>query len=197
MKNRTLSSCVIFLVLSSITVSAQQATRPAEQRAPVMQAATAFDSSGTPALEATLRTTNLEGAPDAPVRNVRIVIKNVSTSFLTYVSGIVTFYDSTGVRCGEGLFKVDALTQNESAETDAPGLRIICAPTSWRVVATTLLPREAEQTLLPKVQDAVTPPMASKLVISIDGEEHPIQLGRPLVLSVGAKQKTITVRPAP
>jgi len=196
-KIRTLTMCAVLLALSVAAISAQQeTTRAAEQRAPLTQAAVAFDSSGTPALEATLRTTTLNGAPDAPVMNIRVVVKNVSSSFLTYVSGLVTFYDDAGVRCGEGLFKVDALAQNESAETDAPGLRITCAPSKWRIVATTLLPRAAEQTVLPP-PGAGSSSAGANFVISIDGEEHPIQLGKPMVLNIGEKQKTITVRAAP
>ena len=192
MKIRTLSVSATIFVLSVAAVSAQQEpARPSEQRAPLTQAATALDALGKPALEATLRTTTLNGAPDAPVTNIRVVVKNVSSSFLSYVSGFLTFYDGAGVRCGEGLFKLDALAQNESAETDAPGLRITCAPATWRVVATNLLPRAAEQTLLPPAGSS------SNLVISIDGEEHPIQLGKPMVLNLGDKQKTITVRSAP
>jgi hypothetical protein len=61
-------------------------------------------------------------------------------------------------------------------------------PATWRIVATNLLPRAAESSLA-----AAT----SNLVISIDGEEHPIQLGKPLVLNLGEKQKTIIVRAAP
>jgi len=198
LKIRIPASSATLLFLCATTVLAQQETaRPAEQRAPLTQAATAFDSAGVAALEATLRTNNLNGSPDAPVMNVRLVIKNVSSSFLTYVSGIVTFYDATGVRCGEGLFKLDALAQAESAETDAPGLRITCGPATWRVVATNLLPRAAEQTVLPQARVKAPSSAAANLVISIDGEEHPIQLGRPLVLNVGDAQKTITVRAAP
>jgi hypothetical protein len=196
-KIKTLPLCAALLVLSVAAVSAQQeTTRASEQRVPLTQAAVGLDSSGTPALEATLRTTTLNGAPDAPVMNVRVVVKNVSSSFLNYVSGLVTFYDGGGVRCGEGLFKLDALAQNESAETDAPGLRITCAPSTWRIVATNLLPRLAEQTVLPQ-QSAVPSTAGANFVITIDGEEHPIQLGKPMVLNVGEKQKTITVRAAP
>ncbi len=175
--------------------SAQQETAgAAEQRVPLTQAAIAHDAKGAAALEATLRTTALNGAPDAPVTNIRIVIKNVSASFYTYVSGLATFYDSAGVRCGEGVFKVDALAQNESAETDAPGLRITCAPATWRIVATNLLTRSGEQT----TASAETPSgTTTNLVINIDGEEHPIQIGKPMVLNLGNKQRTITVRAAP
>jgi hypothetical protein len=186
----------VILTLSPAVVPAQNTPTVQEQRAPLTQTATAFDAGGKPALEGTLRTTALNGAPDAPVTNVRLVLKNVSSSFLTFVSGVATFYDSAGVRCGEGLFKADALAQNESAETDAPGLRITCAPATWRIVATNLLPRGPEQTLLPSATPAVTAP-PSNLVITIDGEEHPLQLGKPMVLNFGDKAKTITVRAAP
>src|SRR5882762_2800714 len=168
-------------MFSAIVVSAQQnSANPTEQRMPLTQATVALDAKGTPALEATLRTTAINGAPDAPVANIRIVLKNVSPAFLTYVSGLVTFYDGSGVRCGEGVFTVDALAQTESADTDAPGLRVTCAPATWRIVATNLLPRAAEQTSLSTAAAAAASP--SNLVISIDGEEHPLQLGKPMVV---------------
>ena len=183
--------------LSVIVASAQQETQaPSEQRVPLTQAAIAHDAKGAAALEATLRTTALNGAPDAPVTNIRIVIKNVSPSFYTYVSGLATFYDPAGVRCGEGVFKVDALAQNESAETDAPGLRITCAPATWRIVATNLLTRSGE-TPSAVAETSAPPPTTTNLVIAIDGEEHPIQIGKPMVLTLGNKQRTITVRAAP
>jgi len=190
-KLKTLSISAAVLMLSSIGVSAQESKTPTEQRASLNQAATALDAAGAPALEATLRTTSLNGAVDAPVTNARMVIKNVSSSSLTYASGTVTFYDNSGIRCGEGLFKLDALAQGESADTDAPGLRVTCSPSSWRIVALNLVARSPEQTMLPSST------AGSNLVISIDGEEHPIQLGRPMVLTLGDKQKTITVRQAP
>ena len=85
-----------------------------------------MDASGAPALEATLRTTALNGAPDTPVTNVRMIVRNRSTLAYAFVSGSVTFYDAAGVRCGEGVFKADALAVDESFETDSPGLRIRC-----------------------------------------------------------------------
>lgn len=192
MKLKTLFMYVGVFALSVLPAIAQQDSRPAnEQRVSLGQPATAFDATGAAALEATLRTTALAGSPDSPVMNVRIVVKNVSSVFLTYASGTVTFYDSAGVRCGEGLFKLDALASNEAADTDAPGLRITCAPATWRVVANNLVPRGAEQTML------FPTTTSSNLVISIDGEEHPIQLGKPMVLNVGDRQKTIMVRTAP
>jgi hypothetical protein len=108
---------------------------------------------------------------------------------------LVTFYDSAGVRCGEGLFKADALAAGEAFETDTPGIRIRCAPATWRIVANSLLPR---------VSPGSTEPAAStigrsglNLVISVDGEEHPIQLNKPMVVTLGDRQRTIVVREAP
>ena len=180
------------LLCSAFCVSAQQATdNLIEKRMPLTEAAVAFDASGAPALEGTLRTTALNGAPDTPVTNVRMIVKNRSSIAYAFVSGSVSFYDAAGVRCGEGVFKADALAVDESFETDAPGLRIRCQVASWRLVATHLLPRIAPNqpiTLLGRAP--------SNLIISIDGEEHPIQLDKPMMLTLGEKRRTILVRAA-
>lgn len=185
----------VFLVVlcSAWVANAQEPTaEPVEKRVPLSEAAVAFDGTGAAALEATLRTTSLSGAPEAPVTNVRLIVKNTSSIPYAFVSGLVTFYDAAGIRCGEGIFKADALAVNESFETDTPGLRIRCEATSWRIVATHLLPRMPPNTLIA--------PMArptSNLVIVIDGESHPIQLDKPLVLTLGEKRSTLVVRAAP
>jgi hypothetical protein len=170
----------------------QPAAVAVEPPVPLTQVALAYDSQGQRALEATLRTTVLNGAPDAPVTNTRIVLRNVSQQFYNYASGHVTFYDASGVRCGEGLFKTDTFAPNELVEVDTPGLRITCAAASWRIMAGDLLPRLQLPTVLGPL---ARPPL--NLVISIDGEEHPIQLGKPLVVSLGDKQRAIVVRGAP
>ncbi|MEP6637558.1 MAG: hypothetical protein ABJB97_12600, partial [Acidobacteriota bacterium] len=103
-----------------------------------------------------------------------------------------TFYDGGGVRCGEGLFKADALAVNESAELDTPGIRIRCTAATWRIVATNLLPR-----ILLDLTTSETSPRSANLIISVDGEEHPIQLDKPMVLNLGEKQRTIVVRQTP
>lgn len=186
----------LIILFSALYASAQQPTPPVdnliEKRMPLTEAAVAFDGNGTPALEATLRTTVLNGAPDAPVSNIRMIVRNRSTISYAFVSGSVTFYDSAGVRCGEGLFKADALAADESFETDTPGLRIRCEVTSWRIVATNLLPR------VPPNPPAITlTPAPSNLVISIDGDVHPIQLDKPMTINLGEKKRTIVVRTAP
>lgn len=132
----------LVILCSAVCASAQEPTgNLIEQRMPLTEAAVAFDASGAPALEATLRTTALNGAPDAPVTNVRMIVKNRSTIAYAFVSGAVTFYDAAGIRCGQGIFKADVLAADESFDADLPGLRIRCEAVSWRVVATNLVPR--------------------------------------------------------
>jgi len=188
----------MIVLVSAICVNAQQQQAPPpasvliEKRVPLSEAAVAFDANGTLALEATLRTTSLSGAPEAPVTNIRMVVRNKSTIAYAFVSGSVTFYDAAGVRCGEGVFKADALAPDESFETDSPGLRIRCEAASWRIVATNLLPRVPPNQ---PITGLVRGP--SNFVLSIDGESHPIQLDKPMILTLGEKQRTIVVRTAP
>jgi hypothetical protein len=160
-----------------------------EKRVPLSEAAVAMDATGAAALEVTLRTTALNGAPETPVTNVRMVVKNRSNVAYAFVSGSVTFYDAAGVRCGEGLFKADSLASDESFETDSPGLRIRCEAASWRVMATNLVPR-----MPPNMPIGALTRAPENLVISIDGETHPIQLDKPLTLTLGEKRRTIIVR---
>jgi len=183
----------VFVLVSAFYASAQQApSNLSERRVPLSEAAIAMDGTGVAALEATLRTTALNGAPDTPVTNIRMIVRNKSTMAYAFVSGSVTFYDAAGIRCGEGVFKADALAVDESFETDTPGLRIRCEAASWRLVATHLLPRmEPNQPL------AVLTRAPSNLVISIDGEVHPIQLDKPMTITLGEKTRTIVVRSAP
>ena len=188
-------AATLMMVFSALFVSAQQETPVGilnEQRVPLNQAAVAFDGSGAPALEATLRTTALNGAPETPVTNIRMIVKNRSTFPYAFISGAVTFYDAAGVRCGEGVFKADALAVDESFETDSPGLRIRCEATTWRIIATNLLPR-----IPPNAPIAGLTRTPSNLVISIDGETHPIQLDKPLTVTLGERRRTIIVRSAP
>src|SRR5213080_5625560 len=127
-------------MLTSISY-AQQTT---EQRSALTDAAVGFDVKGAPAIEGRLLTQALNGSDEFPVTNVKIAVKNVTPIFYTYVSGWVTFYDANATRCGEGLFKLDALAPQESAEVDTPGLRLRCAPSTWRVVATNLVTRTVD-----------------------------------------------------
>ena len=192
---RKLVVCLV-LLSSAMFVSAQQnTTSPAEKRVALTETAVALDANGASVLEATLSTTVLNGSPETPVTNIRIVVKNSSAVSFAFVSGIVTFYDAAGVRCGEGVFKADVLAVNESFETDATGIRIRCTPVTWRIVATNLLPQ-----IVPASTASMslsTAKGSTNLIISIDGEQHPIQLEKPMTLSLGDRQRTIIVRAVP
>lgn len=189
-----LTCAVVMVLMGSFCVMAQQ-TATGERRVPLTDAAVALDINGAPVLEATLRTTALNGAPDSPVTNIRLVVRNAGTTAYAYASGLVTFYDGSDVRCGEGLFKADALSVNEAFESDTPGIRIRCAPATWRIVATNLLPRVPPIGGGPAATASTAPGL--NLVISVDGEEHPIQLDKPMVVNLGNAQRTIVVREAP
>ena len=194
MRKSQLSLLTLFFLIV-VPVAAQQS----ESRAALNQPATAANTGGSPAIEATLLTQVLNGADDSPVTNIKLVVKNVSGVFYTYVTGWTTFYDSAGVRCGEGLFKVDALAVGESAATDAPGLRLRCSPSTWRIVATNLLTRAGD---VAKPGESAPSsegerPAPVNFIISIDGEEHPIQLNNPIVLQMGNRERRIVLRSAP
>ena len=178
----------MLLTIWAISAAAQTA---------LTEVATASDANGATAIEARLVTAVLNGAEDSPVTNVKLVIKNVSPAFYTYVTGWATFYDSAGVRCGEGLFKIDALAVNESAATDTPGLRLRCSPATWRIVATNLLTRTSEMEKPGASEITTERPGPVNFVITIDGEEFPIQLNNPIVLQMGNRERRIVLRSAP
>lgn len=135
-------AAAVVILFASLSVSAQETTTDGnEKRVSLNEVAIAHDNDGVAALQGTLRTTSLTGSPESPVTNIRLIVKNTSGITYAFVSGVVTFYDSAGIRCGEGIFKADAVAVDESFETDSPGVRIRCEATSWRIVATHLLPR--------------------------------------------------------
>lgn len=183
----------VMLLTSCFCVVAQEPVgATGERRVALSEKAVAFDGTGAPALEATLKTTALNGAEDSPVTNTRLVVRNAGATPYSFVSGLVTFYDGSGVRCGEGLFKADALSVDESFETDTPGIRIRCSPATWRIVATNLLPR-----ILVTGPVAMSARPNLNLVIAVDGEEHPIQLDKPMVVKFGTTERTIVLRQVP
>lgn len=184
---------VIFLI-SCFCVAAQE-SKSSEKRVALTENAIALDTSGASALEATLKTTVLNGSEDSPVTNIRMVVRNSSNVAYVYVSGLVTFYDGGGVRCGEGVFKADALSVDEAFETDAPGIRIRCAPSTWRIVANSLVPKVSGNA--PASSISTSSRATFNLLISVDGEEHPIQLDKPMILKFGETQRTIVLREAP
>jgi hypothetical protein len=189
-----------------------------EARVALSDAATAYDIAGRVAVAARLRTTSLAGAADAPVRNAAIVVENRSGVFFNYASGWATFYDGAGVRCGEGLWKVEAFAPGESAEVDTPGLRLTCAPATWRVTALNLLTRStdvakpgepapttgappattaAEATPATPAQTAAGAEPSMRLEINVNGKTLPLQLDNPLDVLVGKERVLIVVRRAP
>lgn len=188
--------CSIGILLFSVAIFAQQ---PNEERVALAGTAIAMDAKSAPALEVRLLTQVLNGSDDSPVTNVKIAIKNITPNFYTYVSGWATFYDANAARCGEGLFKLDALAPQESAETDTPGLRLRCSPTQWRVVATNLMTRTAD-IAKPEAPATQPEPVAERpapvnFIISIDGEEHPIQVNNPITLKLGNRNRKVVLKP--
>lgn len=203
----------------AIGASAQEAapaatqTAGGEPRVALTEAATAFDAAGRVALGGRLRTTALAGTQDAPARNVLLAVENRSAFFYNYVSGSATFYGADGVRCGEGLWKVGTLAVGEVAEVDTPGLRLTCAPTTWRIIAINLLTRStdvakpdggapATDTTTPAADatamtTAQPSSVAGRFEININGKTLPLQIGNPLEIVVGNERVNIVVRPAP
>lgn len=160
----SLAACIAVAHAQDAGAAQQQQTatttadaRPSEPRVPLAQVAVAFDVEGHEALSGRLRTQSLAGTPDAPARNTRFVVENRSPVFYNYVAGWATFYGADGVRCGEGQWKLEALAPSEQVEVDTPGLRLTCTPTTWRVVATTLLTRTGD---VAKPRQQTAPPPA-------------------------------------
>ncbi len=214
----------LVLAVCAVGVSAQDApagtTTPTaaaaggESRVALTEAATASDAAGRVALGGRLRTTGLAGTQDAPARNVLIAIENRSPFFYNYVSGSATFYDTDGVRCGEGMWKVGTLAVGEVAEVDTPGLRLTCTPATWRIVAINLLTRSTDvakpdsgappvgaQPAIPatgaNAPAASTPSALPRLEININGRTLPLQIGNPLEIIVGNERVNIVVNPVP
>jgi hypothetical protein len=206
MKIKLVVMCVALLVCGSPDARGQQTgTAPeagAEQRVALESQAVALDSLGRTALSGQLLTRALGGTVDAPIKNARFIIENRSASFYNYVSGSVTFYDERGVRCGEGQFTMSALAPNEQVETDAPGLRLSCAPRTWRIVANNLLTRTSEtappvvETAQPETPASVNTPAMLPLEITVDDQVYNAPLGSTLEVPVRKRRVKITVRSA-
>jgi len=193
---RRLIAIATMIVAFCFSTFAQQSN---EQRVALAGTALAMDAKSVPALEARLLTQVLNGSDDSPVTNVKIAIKNITPNFYTYVSGWATFYDANATRCGEGLFKLDALAPQESAEVDTPGLRLRCSPAQWRVVATNLMTRTVDVAKPAEVAPTQAEPIAERpapvnFIISIDGEEHPIQVNNPITLRLGNRNRKVVLK---
>lgn len=205
MKIKIVALCIALVVCSAIIARAQETTAvqtPTEQPVALAQKAVALDAAGREALSASLLTSALQGTPEAPVKNVRFVVENRGALLYTYVSGIVTFYKEGNVRCGEGLFTLNALAPAESAEVDAPGLRLECTPSSWRIVAANLMTR-ASDAAKPSVETQPTPPTPpaqpaqSPLYLTIDGRQYQVPLNSTLEIPVTKKRIRITLSDQP
>jgi hypothetical protein len=204
---KIMTMCLALLACGALkSGSAQQANATqdagAEQRVALDGQAIAMDSVGRTAIAGQLLTRALGGTPDAPVRNARFIIENRSALFYNYVSGSVTFYDERGVRCGEGQFTLNALASGEQVEADAPGLRLSCTPTTWRIVAKDLIPRTYDrlvpvaETVQPELPATTTTPAVLPLEIVVDDQVYNAPLGSTLDVSVRKRRVKITVRAA-
>jgi len=217
--------CVFGLAMSSVAI-AQDTTQPTETPAPtatpqttaaqmtpaatptddgrvaLTETALARGASGETLLAATLRATPAAGSREAPVADVRFVVENRGASAFSYLSGRVTFYDAAGVRCGEGLFTINTLTAGERAEVDAPGLRLTCAPVTWRVAPVALVANGmVVGNPFANAASGVTSSAASSnaatesnLSIEINDMVLPVQLGNPIEVVVGGERVRIIVR---
>jgi hypothetical protein len=206
-RTKIIAALITLLACGALSVRAQQAATSqdagTERRVALEEQPVALDSLGRTAIVGKLLTPALNGTPDAPVRNARFIVENRSAFFYTYVSGSVTFYDERGVRCGEGEFSLNSLAPNEQAETDAPGLRLTCAPRTWRIVANNLLtrtsdtakPLEAATQPVPPAPPA-PPPAPASVEIVVDDQVYNAPLGSTLEVPVKKKRVKITVRAA-
>jgi hypothetical protein len=210
---KIIAVCAALVLWSAVSARAQQAGSGPVVEQPVALSARpiALDAQGREALSGRLLTTSLQGSPDSPVPNIRLVVENISPFFYEYVSGRVTFYDEQGVRCGEGLFKFDVLAPREQAETDTPGLRLRCAPAAWRIVATNLLTRTSDTAKPGEPVPAPggsamqhTPSAAPEQVqplqfvnLNIDGIIYRVPFGSTVTVPVSKKKININVSAAP
>lgn len=163
-------------------------------RVPLGESALALGAADEVVLVARLRALPSAGTTDAPTRNARFVVENRSAIPYSYLSGRITFYDAEGVRCGEGLWTVNALAPGEAAETDAPGLRITAAPVTWRIVTVDAITRTgvSANTSAPTVP-TTSANTASRLTININGTTMPVQPGNPVEVEIGGERVRIIV----
>lgn len=213
MRVKIIMVCAVLIASSAVQIRAQQnASGPVvEQPVSLSERAVALDAQGRDALSGRLLTASLQGSPDSPIPNIRLTVENISPFFYEYVSGRVTFYDAQGVRCGEGLFKFDVLAPREIAETDTPGLRLACAPSTWRVVATNLLTRTSDTAKpgepTPAPSETTMQPASTGVAVentqplqfvnlNIDGTVYRVPLGSTVSVPVSRRKISINVSAA-
>lgn len=205
MKIKNIVLCIALAACSATAARAQETTTtqtPIEQPVALAQKAVALDAAGREALTGSLLTTTLQGTPEAPVKNIRFIVENRGASFYTYVSGSVTFYKEGAIRCGEGLFTLNALAPSESAEVDAPGLRLECTPVSWRIVATNLMTRasDAAKPAIVEQQSSVqtqAPAPPAPLYLTVDGKQYQVPVNSTLEIPVRKRRIKITLSDQP
>ena len=226
MRTKTFALCVMWWATCGVLAASAQQVSPSQtpaaernavgQRAALTEQAVAFDAQGRVVLQGRLLTTELRATLDAPLSNARLTIENPTASAYSYLSGWATFYDTQGVRCGEGLWALNALAPSETAEVDVPGLRLTCTPAAWRIAVLNLvggvtiaaaLPANATDNSLPPVRsDSSSLPMTTtgdlpvaptRLELNINGERFSVQLGQTLELEIGKERVRITVNAAP
>lgn len=203
MKIKMIVLCLALIACSAAARAQETAVvqSPVKQPVALAQKAVALDAAGREALTASLLTNALQGTPEAPIKNARFVVENRSAAFYTYVSGAITFYKEGGIRCGEGLFTLNALAPGEAAETDAPGLRLECTPSSWRIVASNLMTRAsdtASRPVEPQPPAQPPPPAApSPLYLTIDGQQYQVPLNSTLEIPVRKRRIRITLSDQP
>lgn len=174
---------------------------------PLTEQAVALDAGGQTVLAASLRSAAIEGPPETLTKNARIILENRSQVFYTYASGYATFYDASGVRCGEGLWTLSAFAPGERAEVDTPGLRLTATPAAWRITAINLLMRTGGAARPPNAPQTInasaggsrnrTTATLPPLLIDINGATLPVQPGNPLEIEVGKERVRIVLRVAP
>lgn len=213
MRVKSIIVCAVLMCSCAAGARAQQTGSGPIVEQPVSLSARpiALDAQGRDALSARLLTTSLQGSVDSPVPNIRLTVENISPFFYEYVAGRVTFYDAQGVRCGEGLFKFDVLAPREMAETDTPGLRLRCSPSTWRIVATNLLTRTSDtakpgepapastETMQPASNigaEQAQPPPLQFVNLSIDGIVYRVPLGSTVSVPVSRRKININVSAA-
>lgn len=197
-----LSVALIACVITSASAQETAIRSQAEQPVSLTQKAVTMDANGREALAASLLTSAPQGTPEAPLKNVRFVLENRGAAFYTYVSGTITFYKDGGTRCGEGSFALNALAPGEAAEMDAPGLRLECTPSSWRVVAINLLTRTSDAAKPAETETQQPPPplppsTPSPLYVTVDGQQYQIPLNSTLDVPVRRRRIKITVSDQP
>ena len=92
MKLTTRLAVALVVLFTAAVVNAQQETSPPEEkRVALTDVTVAHDGDGTAVLQGNLRTTSLNGGPDDPVTNVRIVVRNTGAISYAFVSASSLF----------------------------------------------------------------------------------------------------------